>query len=70
MQNCPYRANPTPNGKQSDVVDASGNHAKMTYDGFDRLAPTGWRSGSSRRPRYPVAMTDRRLTKRSRRRAR
>lgn len=26
----------TPNGKRSDVVDANGNHAHLTYDGFDR----------------------------------
>lgn len=26
----------TPNGKQSDVVDADGNHAQLTYDGYDR----------------------------------
>jgi RHS repeat-associated protein len=26
----------TPNGKQQDVIDANGNHAKLTYDAFDR----------------------------------
>ena len=27
----------TANGKQQDVVDANGNHALLSYDGFDRL---------------------------------
>lgn len=32
--------NYTPNGKQQDVIDANGNHAQLTYDGFDRKS--GW----------------------------
>lgn len=28
----------TPNGKQKAMIDANGNRAELTYDGFDRLA--------------------------------
>lgn len=27
----------SPNGKRTDLIDANGNHAQMTYDGFDQL---------------------------------
>lgn len=27
----------SPDGKQTDVIDANGNHAQLAYDGFDRL---------------------------------
>ncbi|HEY1604863.1 MAG TPA: RHS repeat-associated core domain-containing protein [Allosphingosinicella sp.] len=38
----------TANGKQQDVVDTDGNHAKFTYDGFDRLA--AWNFSSPTAP--------------------
>lgn len=36
------------NGKQTDVVDANGNHAQYVYDGFDRLSQ--WIFPSTTRP--------------------
>lgn len=36
------------NGKQTDVVDANGNHAQFVYDGFDR--PIGWYFPSTTKP--------------------
>lgn len=38
----------TPNGKQSDVIDANGNRAHLTYDGFDRQQQ--WQFPSSTKP--------------------
>lgn len=36
----------TPNGKRSDVIDANGNRAHLTYDGFDRQAQWQFPSAS------------------------
>lgn len=38
----------SPNGKQTDVIDANGNHAQFVYDGFDRQI--GWYFPSTTKP--------------------